>query len=78
LNLKNQLENYAYTIRSSLQDENLAGKLAEADKTKLNGAIDSAISWLDQHQAASKEEFDAKKKELEKEHFPAFKSNMRE
>jgi L1 cell adhesion molecule like protein len=67
---KNQLENYAYTIRSSLQDENLAGKLQEADKTKLNGVVDSTLSWLDQHQAASKEEFDAKRKELENTAMP--------
>jgi L1 cell adhesion molecule like protein len=67
---KNQLENYAYTIRSSLQDENLAGKLQEADKTKLNGVVDSTLSWLDQHQAASKEEFEAKRKELENTAMP--------
>jgi len=62
---KNQLENYAYTIRSSLQDEALAGKLSEEDKSKLNSAVDSALSWLDTHQAGNKEEFEAKKKELE-------------
>jgi L1 cell adhesion molecule like protein len=67
---KNQLENYAYTIRSSLQDENLAGKLQEADKTKLNGVVDSTLSWLDQHQTATKEEFDAKRKELENTAMP--------
>jgi len=62
---KNHLENYAYTIRSSLQDEAVAGKLNPDDKTKLNGAVDSALSWLDTHQNANKEEFEAKQKELE-------------
>jgi len=62
---KNLLENYAYTIRSILQDEAVAGKLNPEDKTKLNGAVDSALSWLDTHQSASKEEFEAKQKELE-------------
>jgi L1 cell adhesion molecule like protein len=62
---KNHLENYAYSLRSSLQDENLAGKLSADDKTKLNGVIDSTLSWLDSHQGASKEEFDVKQKELE-------------
>jgi len=62
---KNQLENYAYTIRSSLQDEAVAGKLSEDDKTKLNSTVDSTLSWLDTHQGATKEEFDSKKKELE-------------
>jgi L1 cell adhesion molecule like protein len=67
---KNQLENYAYTIRSSLQDENIAGKLSEDDKTKLNSAVDSTLSWLDSHQAGSKEEFDGKRKELENTAMP--------
>jgi len=62
---KNQLENYAYSIRSSLQDEALAGKLSEDDKAKLNAAVDSALSWLDTHQGGNKEEFEAKRKELE-------------
>jgi L1 cell adhesion molecule like protein len=67
---KNQLENYAYTIRSSLQDEALAGKLGDEDKSKLNAAVDSALSWLDTHQAASKEEFESKRKELENTAMP--------
>jgi len=62
---KNHLENYAYTIRSSLQDEAVAGKLNADDKAKLNSAVDGAISWLDTHQGATKEEFEAKQKELE-------------
>jgi len=67
---KNQLENYAYSIRSSLQDEALAGKLSADDKTKLNGVVDSTLSWLDSHQAASKEEFETKRKELENTAMP--------
>jgi L1 cell adhesion molecule like protein len=67
---KNQLENYAYTIRSSLQDENISGKLSEDDKTKLNSVVDSTLSWLDSNQASSKEEFDAKRKELENTAMP--------
>jgi len=67
---KNQLENYAYSIRSSLQDEALAGKLSQEDKTKLNGAVDAALSWLDTHQGSSKEEFESKRKELENTAMP--------
>jgi len=67
---KNQLENYAYTIRSSLQDESLAGKLSEDDKSKLNAAVDSALSWLDTHQGANKDEFESKRKELENTAMP--------
>jgi len=62
---KNQLENYAYSIRSSLSDENLSGKLNSDERSKLQSAVDAALGWLDTHQSASKEEFDAKQKELE-------------
>jgi len=67
---KNQLENYAYSIRSSIQEEQIAGKLSEDDKSRLNGVIDSTLSWLDTHQSASKEEFEAKRKELENTAMP--------
>jgi len=62
---KNGLENYAYSLRNTLKDENLAGKLDGNDKDKLNKAIDETIKWLDHNQMAEKEEFDHKQKELE-------------
>merc|ERR1712070_1076939 len=62
---KNGLENYAFQIRNSINDEKLAGKLSEDDKSKVNDAISSTTSWLDANQNAEKEEFEAKQKELE-------------
>ncbi|KAJ3214189.1 70-kilodalton heat shock protein [Dinochytrium kinnereticum] len=62
---KNGLESYAYNLRNTLQDDKLAGKLEGGDKTKLNGAIDECIKWLDANQEAEKEEFEHKQKELE-------------
>jgi len=67
---KNQLENYAYGIRNSIQEESLAKKIPESDKSKLNSLVDSILSWLDTHQSASKEEFENKRKELEKTAMP--------
>ncbi|KAL4068054.1 heat shock cognate 70 [Scleroderma citrinum] len=62
---KNGLESYAYNIRNSLNDENLSGKFDPADKSRLETAINEAISWLDSSQEASKEEYESKQKELE-------------
>merc|ERR1711916_127837 len=62
---KNGLENYAFQIRNSINDEKLAGKVSEEDKTKINDAVQSTTSWLDSNQNAEKEEFEAKQKELE-------------
>merc|ERR1711907_804650 len=53
---KNSLENYAFQIRNSINDEKLAGKLSEDDKSKINDAISSTTSWLDSNQNAEKEE----------------------
>jgi L1 cell adhesion molecule like protein len=62
---KNGLESYAYNLRNTLQDENVGGKLEEADKTKLKEAVDSTIKWLDDSQEASKDEYESRQKELE-------------
>jgi len=62
---KNALENYAYSMRNTLEDEKVKDKIDAADKAKLKSAIDNAISWLEANQMAEKEEFEHKQKELE-------------
>ena len=63
---KNALENYTFQLKNSLNDEKLASAISAADKTKLNDAISSTTSWLDRNQNAEKEEFEEKRKQLEK------------
>ncbi|CAK4077203.1 unnamed protein product [Aphanomyces euteiches] len=60
---KNGLENYAYNLRNTLNDEKV--KVDESDKKVLDDKISDVISWLDRNQSAEKEEFEAKQKELE-------------
>merc|ERR1719157_490529 len=62
---RNGLENYAYSMRNSINDEKLKDKLEAADKEAIETAINEATAWLDANQTAEKEEFDAKQKELE-------------
>ena len=62
---KNGLENYAYSLRNTTQDDNLKGKFGPGDLEKLNQAIDETIKWLDANQTAAKGDFEAKQKELE-------------
>jgi heat shock protein 1/8 len=62
---KNGLESYAYNLRNSLNDSNLADKFEAGDKAKLETAVNEAISWLDASHEASKEEYEEKQKELE-------------
>jgi L1 cell adhesion molecule like protein len=62
---KNALENYAYGLRNSLQEEKIQTKLSADDKKLVDDKITETINWLDANQAAEKEEFEAKQKELE-------------
>ena len=48
---RNALESYAYNLRYTL--------------SKLEGAVDDTIKWLDTSQKGSKEEYEVKQKELE-------------
>jgi len=62
---KNALESYAYNLRNSINDEQLASKFQGDDKSKLETAVNETISWLDASQEGSKEEYEEKQKELE-------------
>jgi L1 cell adhesion molecule like protein len=62
---KNSLENYAYNMRNTIQDEKIASKLPADDKKKIEEAVDQAITWLDNNQLAEVDEFEDKMKELE-------------
>ncbi|KAL0197947.1 hypothetical protein M9458_006487, partial [Cirrhinus mrigala] len=63
---KNSLESYAFNMKSSVEDENLKGKISEDDKKKVIEKCNEVISWLENNQLADKEEFEHQLKELEK------------
>merc|ERR1712238_326531 len=62
---KNGLENYCYSLKSSIEGEEVKDKIPEDDKSTLLNAIKETPSWLDGNQAAEKEEFEEKQKALE-------------
>ncbi|XP_067426383.1 heat shock 70 kDa protein 1 [Thunnus thynnus] len=63
---KNSLESYAFNMKSSVQDENIKGKISEEDQKKVIEKCDETISWLENNQLADKEEYQHQQKELEK------------
>jgi len=71
---KNALENYCFQIKSTLNDEKMAGRISEEDKKKVTDAIASTTSWLDSNQSAEKEEFEDKQKALEAIVLPVLQS----
>merc|ERR1712029_587698 len=62
---KNGLENYCYSLKSSIEGEEVKDKIPEDDKKTLLDAINDTTSWLDSNQSAEKEEFEEKQKALE-------------
>merc|ERR1712226_807109 len=56
---KNALENYAYNLRNSLNEEKLKDKIDEADKKTIDDKVSEVISWMDDNANAEKEEFEA-------------------
>jgi len=70
---RNQLENYAYQIRNSINDnEKVGDKISADDKEKLEAAIKVALEFLDQNPMADKDEYDEQYKTLEKVVQPIF------
>jgi len=62
---KNSLENYCYTMRNTLNEENIKTKLDESDRKMVDEKIEEMIQWLSQNENAEKSEFEAKNKEME-------------
>ena len=62
---KNTLESYAYSLKNSLNDGEMKDKISADDKEKLSKAVEETISWLDESQAASTEEYNDRHKDLE-------------
>ncbi|KAK2910815.1 hypothetical protein QQF64_026381 [Cirrhinus molitorella] len=63
---RNELDYYAYSLKNQIGDkEKLGGKLSSEDKEAIEKAIKEKLEWLESHQDADLEDFQAKKKELE-------------
>ena len=62
---KNSLENYAYSMRNTINEEGVKDKIDAADKESIEKAVNETVSWLDGNQMAEQDEFEDKLKELE-------------
>merc|ERR1719439_64709 len=62
---KNGVENYAYNMKNTMNDEKLKDKIEAGDKKTIEEKCDEVINWLDNNQSAEKEEYEEKQKELE-------------
>jgi len=62
---KNELESYAYQVKQTMDDEKIGDKISAEDKKAVREKCDEVITWMDSASAASKEEYESMKKELE-------------
>ncbi|CAJ1445710.1 unnamed protein product [Effrenium voratum] len=62
---RNELERYAYSVKGSLDREDLKDKFSEEDRSKVQEAVDSALKWFEENSQADAGEHEAKQKELE-------------
>jgi len=61
---KNNLENYIFSIKNSLNAE-LKSKLGEENCIKIENIISDGLNWVDENDNATTEEYDNKRKEIE-------------
>ena len=62
---KNSLEQFVYSVKQTVTDEKLAGKISDSERSQCVSLCDSVISWISANQHLSVEEYERKKKELE-------------
>merc|ERR1712137_1443578 len=74
---KNGLENYCYSLKTSIDSDEVKDKIPADDKEKLTSSIDETIGWLDSNPSAEKEEFEEKQKSLEGIAMPILQSMSR-
>ncbi|KAL4898408.1 heat shock protein 70 family [Aspergillus ambiguus] len=60
---KNGLESYAYSLKNTINEGKLT--ISDEDKQKVTSKVDEIISWLDNNQTATKDEYESQQKELE-------------
>jgi L1 cell adhesion molecule like protein len=62
---KNKVEAYAYSMKQTLEGENIKGRLNESAVNDALTTVKETIAWLDANQLASIDEFEHSQKELE-------------
>nr|UXY86914.1 heat shock protein 70KD [Cryptomonas paramecium] len=61
---KNNLENYAYNIRSTIRDEKVKNKISETDRDLIEAKVKDVVTFIETAEKAEKEDFEEKEKEL--------------
>ncbi|KAF6770193.1 hypothetical protein AHF37_11597 [Paragonimus kellicotti] len=63
---RNALESYVYSLKQTMDDEKLISKINSTDREQIIQKCNQLISWMEEEQSATKGEYEARQKELEK------------
>jgi L1 cell adhesion molecule like protein len=67
---KNGLEGYCYSVRNSLNNEQINNAISQADKDAINKEINDCLGWMGNNHEASAGEIESKQKEIESKIMP--------
>ena len=67
---KNQLENYCFQMKNTLNDEKLKEKFSDEDKKVIEDIANEGMQYLESNQDANAEDYETKQKELESKFNP--------
>jgi L1 cell adhesion molecule like protein len=67
---KNGLEGYCFGVRNSLNNEQLANAVPQADKDLINKEINDCLDWINSHSDEAPNVYEEKQKELEAKLMP--------
>ena len=67
---KNTLEHMCYTMKNTLNDENVKSKVSEEDKKTIEEISAATVKWIEANPNAEATEYEAKTKELEAKFHP--------
>ncbi|PWV20944.1 putative heat shock protein 70 (hsp70) [Trypanosoma cruzi] len=62
---RNAVENYTFSLRATLSEPDVEAGITLEDRQKIQAVVNAAAAWLDENPEATKEEYDAKNKEIE-------------
>jgi len=62
---KNNLENYLYQVKKSIDEEPMKTKLTDEDRTAISSKVTEIQTWCDEHMNASTEDNDSQRTDLE-------------
>ncbi|EKF38774.1 glucose-regulated protein 78, putative [Trypanosoma cruzi marinkellei] len=65
IDARNAVENYTFSLRATLSEPDVEAGITVEERQKIQAVVNAAAAWLDENPEATKEEYDAKNKEIE-------------